>query len=130
MDHARWLTPSQLVDAADKARDNRTFRNYLFLLGLSVTHEFVHLFVGFMYGDEGLNTPPPVHHPPAGRMSQRPGESGRWWEWNFFGAMITHFAQQGNTSPTQPGVFYAMVENSRAWEVDPEWIDSMVNLRT
>lgn len=103
-------------------------RNNLYLLGVSVAHELVHMFVGFIYGDPERDTPPLVNHP-QGSPHVWVGESGRKWEKEFFGHIITHFQERDHAGDLmQPGVFYAMAPGNRAFQVDPAWIDRMINL--
>lgn len=115
------------IEAANR-RDNRALRNTLYVFGIAVAHELVHLFVGYIYGDADRNTPPLVSHPP-GTASVKYGEAGRRWEKEYFGYIITHYQEakrHGDTS--QPGVFYAMMPGALVYEVNHQWIDRMITL--
>ncbi|KAK4185127.1 hypothetical protein QBC35DRAFT_28935 [Podospora australis] len=47
------------VQAAE-AGEVQHFERFLFLLGLSTAHELIHMFVGYMTGNDTTETPEPV----------------------------------------------------------------------
>ncbi|KAK4233931.1 hypothetical protein C8A03DRAFT_38318 [Achaetomium macrosporum] len=59
----------------------------LFLLGLAIAHELVHLFIGRMTGLSTVHTPGKVSSKSGSRsdLSRVIGESGDYWEWIWFG---------------------------------------------
>ena len=96
------------------SRDRQIVRDYdkvyelqMFLMAISLAHEAVHLFVGFLHGSYRPNTPPSVTFLPM--LYNRPspdglgmdGESGRRWEADVFGGAIEHYVEPLPANPDQ-----------------------------
>lgn len=67
--------------AAKAAKDEHYC--YIFIMAVTVAHEVVHVFIGFLTGDNWPDTPPEVQA--RGFADHRVGESGRFWEDALFG---------------------------------------------
>ncbi|KAK8112193.1 uncharacterized protein PG998_008650 [Apiospora kogelbergensis] len=59
---------------------------FKFQMGISIAHEIVHLFVGFLTGTERAMTPPDIRMPGFGESDEH-GEAGRYWEKIFLGEL-------------------------------------------
>ncbi|KAK8068466.1 hypothetical protein PG996_007578 [Apiospora saccharicola] len=69
------------------------YERFLFLMGITVAHELVHFFVGFLTGYDRPSTPEEVTYLPSLYSSQTAGgidvgESGRAWEGSVFGGIV------------------------------------------
>ncbi|KPM38673.1 hypothetical protein AK830_g7871 [Neonectria ditissima] len=134
---AKWaalfrLNKTVINNAILAAEDNdkEDFHKFLFLLSVSVAHELVHLFVGFMLGDSGRSTPAEINHPAGQAGSQRLGESGRYWEGKFLGHCVEAFYDE--THPrglNQPGIFYTNAHTGRGFKVDHRSIEDYLKLK-
>lgn len=117
----------QLFDAASQAARQGTpegkddFHMYLFMLGLGLAHELVHVFVGYLYGDADYDTPPQVQYPvrPNPHSGQ---ESGNYWEADVMHALIQAFQLRDGS----PGLF--AVAGSRTSLLSSNWIAECLHL--
>ncbi|KAK4220576.1 hypothetical protein QBC38DRAFT_526394 [Podospora fimiseda] len=91
---ADWSTSGE--DEGFKRAAHQQFRRLLFLLGLAVAHELIHVFVGFMAGNSGTDTPPQIQwHSRFGQPNARTGEeAGNAWEGLLMGFNIQAFYNQ------------------------------------
>ncbi|KAK8099958.1 hypothetical protein PG999_010332 [Apiospora kogelbergensis] len=64
-----------------------TYDTFKFQMGISIAHEIVHLFVGFLTGTTRAMTPPNANMPGFGGPQQAEGEAGRYWEKIFLGEL-------------------------------------------
>lgn len=78
--HASQVVMNPYGDADYLTRENalRNFERLLFLLGVCVAHELVHLFVGYLTGEAVPSTPPHIAYPGTGGTLV--GEAGWHWE--------------------------------------------------
>ncbi|KAK7964465.1 hypothetical protein PG988_011439 [Apiospora saccharicola] len=68
-----------------------SYDTFKFQMGLTVAHEIIHLFVGFLTGSERAMTPPNVSMPGYDR-NETTGEAGRYWERIFLGGMVENWS--------------------------------------
>ncbi|KAK7413373.1 hypothetical protein QQX98_007750 [Neonectria punicea] len=110
--------------------DGQAWQKSLFLLGVAVAHELVHLFVGFMFGDGERLTPPVVNNPPGPRRSIRPGESGHFWENLFLGYRVEAYYDPSDPLESfQAGTLYTILHPSgRAFTIQHSSIYDYVNM--
>ncbi|KAK7429163.1 hypothetical protein QQZ08_004378 [Neonectria magnoliae] len=110
--------------------DGEAWQKSLFLLGVAVAHELVHIFVGFIFGDGERVTPPVVDNPPRPGRSMRPGESGHFWEKLFLGHRVeAYYDPSDPLEAFQAGTLYAMIPGtSRAFTIKHDSIYNYVNM--
>ncbi|KAK8004637.1 hypothetical protein PG989_004356 [Apiospora arundinis] len=100
------------------------YERFLFLMGITVAHELVHFFVGFLTGYDAPSTPgevsflPSIYNIPiaGGRYV---GESGRAWEGVVFGGIVETI--ENRSSPLgvyQSGDLYLIDANETVRKVD------------
>lgn len=92
----------QIIDnALHTAGENNAneLRGFLFLMGLSVAHELIHTFVGFLTGDDGRDTPDSIRYP-LGPVRQE-GESGNFWEGKLLRCRIQAYFNPRNPRGTR-----------------------------
>lgn len=109
------IPPRQLLNGIvqshqSRHRDPAHGNNFRFHLVISLAHEIVHLFVGYLTGDRNIRTPPLVTTVPY--REARTGESGRLWEDRLLGGGLeTWFLQRadaarlGTADPGLPYIF-------------------------
>ncbi|KAK5993042.1 hypothetical protein PT974_06469 [Cladobotryum mycophilum] len=115
------------LEAAD-ANDTRDWSKFLFLMSLSIAHELVHMFIGYLTGDSSRDTPPQVDYRPQASGSR--GESGRAWEREMFG-FLTEAVYDPNDRRglAQAGVFYGKLSKDEGWILNQGWIEEWVTGR-
>ncbi|KAK3984275.1 hypothetical protein QBC44DRAFT_375362 [Cladorrhinum sp. PSN332] len=116
------LADSRYLDAEEE------FQRLLFLLGVAVAHELVHMFVGFMSGNEGTNTPNSVQWPFRQPGASTGREAGNAWE-----GLLMGFNIQANYNPTSPfgsqqaGHLIGFIDN-KAYEIGHDWVKQCLGL--
>ncbi|KAK5635393.1 hypothetical protein RRF57_011105 [Xylaria bambusicola] len=90
-----------LIQAGDKVTRNRppyeahleAYESFTFIMGITVAHELVHFFVGYLTGQDVPDTPewvsylPPVYNRVEENGTEI-GESGRTWEGYVLGGIV------------------------------------------
>lgn len=100
------------------------FETFMFLMGFTVAHEMLHLFVGYLVGYITPSTPPTVTFLPALYNNvledgTEMGESGHAWEGLVFGGTVDAFESRSNPlGARQAGVLYAIDGNQISRPLD------------
>ena len=55
------------------------FQRFLFMLDTTITHELVHVFIGYLTGTSEPDTPDRIQHPPR-PSAKSSSKSGKAWE--------------------------------------------------
>lgn len=100
------------------------FEDFIFLMAVTVAHELIHFFVGFLTGYNRPETPTKVSFIPSLYNITTPegiemGESGRAWEAIVFGGIVETI--EDRSSPLgayQAGLFYVIDEYENAKKLD------------
>ncbi|EEY21947.1 conserved hypothetical protein [Verticillium alfalfae VaMs.102] len=115
-----------MVHAGNNATQTRSqpemeaFETFMFLMGVTVAHEMLHLFIGFLVGYITPSTPPTITFLPELYNSvladgSEVGESGRAWEGLVFGGTVDAFESRSSPLGTrQSGILYVIDGNQRA----------------
>lgn len=99
----------------------------LFFLALTVAHEMVHVYFGFLTADEGRNTPALTNYPEGLSVGAMNGESGRYWEGQFIGAVTKAYYQPGDPlGLAQAGILYFCEKDDRGYELSQAWIKECI----
>jgi hypothetical protein len=95
----------------------------LFFLALTVAHEMVHVYFGYLTADEGRNTPALTNYPPGLTVGEMNGESGRFWESHFIGAITKACHQPSDPlGLAQAGTLYFCEKDDRGFELSQAWV--------
>lgn len=98
-------------------------------MSISVAHELVHMLMGFMFGDPDRLTPPVINHPPGTPRGVAAGESGRFWEFKFFGCITeAYYNSKDPRGRLQSGTFYGTVGGGRGFPMQLETIQQYLRL--
>ncbi|KAK4464403.1 hypothetical protein QBC42DRAFT_220601 [Cladorrhinum samala] len=100
---SRAATSSTPANVAD-------YENHLLMASITIAHEMVHFLVGRIVGVPDNDTPSKVNSPP--NLNTDTGESGRFWEVQFFGRLINAYQTDGNNDPRQGGTLWAEIKPS------------------
>ena len=109
----------------------KAYTTFKFILGITVAHELVHLFVGLITADPNVPSPPELTFHPEyynnefddGEEEDEMGESGRAWEGEVLGGAIEIYADEGSLlKQRQAGFIMIIDENKIAWEVPYECV--------
>ncbi|KKY37576.1 hypothetical protein UCDDA912_g02466 [Diaporthe ampelina] len=115
------LFDSVLTAAA--RNDTANLEKALFFLALTVAHEMVHVYFGFLTADEGRITPALTNYPPGLTVGQMNGESGRYWESQFIGAITKAYHQPSDPlGLAQAGTLYLCERDDRGFELSQAWV--------
>ncbi|KAI0410264.1 hypothetical protein F5X98DRAFT_386687 [Xylaria grammica] len=108
------------------------YNNFMFIMGITIAHELVHSFVGYLSGSARPSTPENISRLPSryntshGRGTET-GESGRAWEGLVFGGIVEAVEDPFNPlGAFQAGVLYSLDGNEQAREVDPSYIGQIL----
>ncbi len=103
------------------------FESFMFLMAITVAHEVVHFFTGFLTGYVLPPTPAEVSFLPSKYNARwngvELGESGRAWEATLLGGII-----EGVEDPSHPlgvyqaGTFYLIDEQNQARRIDRHYV--------
>ncbi|KAJ0124721.1 hypothetical protein J7T55_006062 [Diaporthe amygdali] len=111
-----------IITAANR-KNTANFERSLFFLTLTIAHELIHVFTGYITGDALRNTPPAVNHPRGLSGSMRPGEAGRAWERGFIGYITkSYFDSNDPLGTAQAGIMYACEVETRGYVIKQAWI--------
>ncbi|KAF7536450.1 hypothetical protein G7054_g4585 [Neopestalotiopsis clavispora] len=113
--------------AGKNVDEKDAFESFLFLMSITVAHELVHLFVGFISGNNRPLTPPDVSFLPEDyntKIRGKPvGESGRAWEAYVLGGTVEAFEQKDNPlGNRQAGTMYLIGLGGTAEVVDQDYM--------
>ncbi|KEZ46583.1 hypothetical protein SAPIO_CDS0390 [Scedosporium apiospermum] len=112
------------IQAADRL-DREELRKFLFLLGISVAHELVHMFVGYLSGDNEDDTPPTIGRYPPGTSGI--GEAGMHWENVLFNGFVEAMYDSSNPlGASQAGIYYLTTPSARGRLLNRDWMLRML----
>ncbi|KAF4342644.1 hypothetical protein FBEOM_3417 [Fusarium beomiforme] len=98
-------------------------------MGISVAHEVVHLFIGFLTGNPRSNTPPLVTLEPYGNRQR--GEAGRYWEELVLGGVAECWSNNNDIMGVRqsgtPYLFQNGFARSNGWKVSMSYIERFVD---
>lgn len=117
----------------------KSFERAIFCMSVTLAHEFVHCFTGYLSGRTGVRTPPLL--PPLGPYGNRDeGEAG--WEWcNLtFGGLAHFFYTKGSPEPFKSGYYIGIPallilsdkewkKNSRMYRVDHALVKKIIEMK-
>ncbi|RWA09822.1 hypothetical protein EKO27_g5309 [Xylaria grammica] len=108
------------------------YNNFMFIMGITIAHELVHSFVGYLSGSARPSTPENISRLPSRyntshERGTETGESGRAWEGLVFGGIVEAVEDPFNPlGAFQAGVLYSLDGNEQAREVDPSYIGQIL----
>ncbi|KAH7240891.1 uncharacterized protein BKA55DRAFT_693135 [Fusarium redolens] len=99
------------------------FESFMFLVSVTIAHELMHLFVGFLTGYNWPATPPQLSFLPElfnnEIDNEEVGESGRYWEGMVLGGTIETYENTSNPLGTrQAGDLFLFDSQMRARKLD------------
>lgn len=117
----------------------KSFERAIFCMSVTLAHEFVHCFTGYLSGRTGIRTPPLL--PPLGPYgNSRQGEAG--WEWcNLtFGGLAHFFYTKGFPEPFKSGYYIGIPAllvlsaedwqtKSKMYEVDHALVKKIIEMK-
>ena len=120
----------------------QVFKIQMLAMGITVAHELVHAFVGFLTGTELPTSPSHISFVPEFNNHQCSdgtvrGDSGYSWEGKVFGGFITYVAaaeppelDDHPLGKRQAGELWLVKENKEAQMIDIAAMDDIVRLGT
>ncbi|KAI0403870.1 hypothetical protein F4802DRAFT_569693 [Xylaria palmicola] len=135
------LIMQNLVRAGEAAINNRqpreaqfaAYENFMFIMAITVAHEVVHLFVGYLTGRELPNTPRRVSYIPSVYNKLQDdgtemGESGRAWEGYVFGGIVETAEDRANPlGAYQAGTLWLIDERKQVRRIDRSSVKQILN---
>ncbi|KAK8112450.1 hypothetical protein PG984_012976 [Apiospora sp. TS-2023a] len=107
-----------------------SYDTFKFQMGISVAHEIVHLFVGFLTGSKRPITQPSVNMP-GFDIDDDEGESGRYWERIFLGGVVENWSTKdhpmGDRQPRTPYLFDDAHTTSSGRPVSMTYMKEFIN---
>jgi hypothetical protein len=99
------------------------FESFMFLVSVTIAHELMHLFVGFLAGYNWPSTPPKISFLPQlfnnDIDDEEVGESGRYWEGVVLGGTIESYENTSNPlGSRQAGDLFLFDSQMRARKLD------------
>lgn len=87
----------------------------------------VHVYFGYLTADEGRITPALTNYPPGLTVGQMNGESGRYWESQFIGAITKAYHQPSDPlGLAQAGTLYLCERDDRGFELSQAWVKACI----
>ncbi|KAI1349766.1 hypothetical protein F5Y01DRAFT_316439 [Xylaria sp. FL0043] len=135
------LIMQNLLRAGDSVRNNESFseahfaayESFTFIMAITVAHELVHFFIGYLTGRASPNTPEKISYLPSiynkpGIDGKEIGESGRTWEGDVFGGIVE--TAEDSTDPLgayQAGTLWLIDERKQVRRIDRSFVKRILN---
>jgi hypothetical protein len=137
------VTAAKDVSRIDKptATDLDRLGALLFVLGLTMAHELVHVMVGRIVGPAVFNTPKKVKAnttvassgntiTTSSGMVLPTGESGSHWEWDFFNKIRVEPYQNSADTVSYSASLYCLLDSQKSQILHPSWVRAVLRFGT